>query len=84
MANGRKTGCGYEYICDRCKRRLVGHNDEEGVSGLELRVDSRTGQAKPYFREGENEVCAACLHNDPLFLKKMVPYETTRNPNKIS
>lgn len=81
MSNGRKVGTGYQYTCDRCKRRLVGYNDEDGVSGLELRIDRRTGLSKPYFRPEEEEVCATCLQADPIWLKKMVPYETTRNPN---
>lgn len=83
MANGRKAGTGYQYNCDRCKRRLVGHNDDEGVSGLELRLDKR-GQPKPYFRPGEEEVCVACLHADKVWVDEMMKpanRETTRNPN---
>jgi hypothetical protein len=84
MSDGRKVGTGYQFTCDRCKRRLVGYNDDDGISGLELRPDRRTGLPKPYFRDGENEVCATCLQADKVFLAEMMKStnrETTRNPN---
>lgn len=82
MSEGKKTGTGYQYKCDRCKRRLVGYNDSEGVSGLELRIDPKTKQNRPYFRPGEQEVCVACLHADKDWNAAMMKNcETTRNPN---
>jgi len=84
MANGRKSGPGYQFECDRCKRRLIGHNDKDGVSGLELRISPKTGHPKPYFREGENEVCTACLQADKIWISEMTKpcnVEKTRNLN---
>jgi hypothetical protein len=83
MANGRKVGTGYQFECDRCGRRLVGNNDEDGVSGLEFRLDDKTGREKRYFRVNEFEVCTACLHADKIWLEEMTKAANakTRNPN---